>query len=450
MQRSQPDHAILDRLDDLIRRALDKGADAADGVFVETRSLSLAWRLGRQERLERSEAMDVGLRVFAGRRQAVVSSSDLASAALDELAGRAVAMAREVPEDPWCGLAEPDQLAREVPELECCDPDEPSVDWLQARVSAAEDAARGVPGVTNSEGAEAGWTWTRSAIVGSNGFAAARARSQHGLSASVLAGDGTAMERDYDYTAAVFAADLRAPEEVGACAGQRAVRRLHPRKTRSATLPVVYDPRAARSLVGHLAAAINGTAVARGTTFLAGRMGQALFPEGITIVDDPLRRRGLRSRPFDGEGLPTRRLNVVERGVLQSWILDLRSARQLQLAPTGHASRGTSTPPSPGPSNLYVEPGSVSPEVLMADIREGLYVTELIGFGINGITGDYSRGASGFWIENGALAYPVSEVTVAGNLLDMFAGMTAADDLVFRYGTDSPTLRIDGMTIAGQ
>ncbi|TVR82915.1 MAG: TldD/PmbA family protein [Rhodospirillales bacterium] len=450
IQDLYPDQAILDRLSDLIRRAQAKGADAADAVFVESRSLSLAWRLGRQERLERSEAMDVGLRVFAGQRQAVVSTSDLAPAALDELAGRAVAMAREVPEDPWCGLADSELLARDVPDLESCDPAEPSVEALKVKVAAAEDAARAVPGITNSEGAEAGWSWTRSAIVGSNGFAAARARSQQGLSVSVLAGDGTGMERDYDYTAAVFGGDLRAPEEVGRCAGERAVRRLNPRKSRSATLPVVYEPRAARSLVGHLAAAINGTAVARGTTFLADRMGKALFPEAITIVDDPLRRRGLRSRPFDGEGLPTRRIDVIERGVLQTWILDLRSARQLGLASTGHASRGTSAPPSPGPSNLYVAAGAVSPEALMADIVEGLYVTELIGFGINGVTGDYSRGASGFWIENGALAYPVSEVTVAGNLLDMFAHMTAADDLVFRYGTDAPTLRIDGMTVAGQ
>lgn len=443
------DQTILTLLSDLIDRAKAHGADDADAVLAESRSLSLTYRLGRQEQIERSEGSDVGLRVFIGQRQAIASSSDFAPAAMDELAGRAVAMARAVPEDPYCGLADADLLATEVPDVDSCDSVEPSMDALLARAAAAEDAALAVPGVTNSEGANASWVLTRSAIVATNGFARTRARSRQSLSVSVLAGEGKGMERDYDYTTAIFWEDLRDPAEVGRTAALRAVRRLHPRKAESAQVPVIYDPRAARSLVAHLGSAVNGAAVARGTTFLKGRLGQQIFPESITVFDDPLRRRGLRSRPFDGEGIATRPMAIVDRGVLVTWILDLRSARQLGLQTTGHAVRGTSAPPSPGISNLFIDPGAETPEGLIGSVGRGLYVTELIGMGINSVTGDYSRGASGFWIENGQLTYPVSEVTVAGNLLEMFARVTAANDLEFRYGTDAPTLRVDGMTVAG-
>jgi PmbA protein len=443
------DEHTFSLLSDLIRRAKDRGADAADAILVESRALSFTYRLGRQEQIERSESSDVGLRVFIGKRQAVASSSDLTPAALDELAGRAAAMARVVPEDPYCGLAEPELLATDVPDIDSCDAAEPSMETLLAQAAATEDAALAVAGVTNSEGANASWALTRSAIVASNGFARTRARSHHSLSVSVLAGEGRAMERDYDYTAAAHAEDLRDPAEVGRTAAERAVRRLHPRKAESTQVPVIYDPRAARSLVAHLASAVNGGAVTRGTTFLKDKLGQAVFPQAITVVDDPLRRRGLRSRAFDGEGVATRRMAIIDRGVLTTWILDLRSARKLGTNTTGHASRGTSAPPSPGTTNLYIEAGELSPEALIAGVERGLYITELIGFGINGVTGDYSRGASGFWIENGELTFPVSEVTVAGNLLDMFAYVTAANDLEFRYGTDAPTLRVDGMTVAG-
>jgi PmbA protein len=267
---------------------------------------------------------------------------------------------------------------------------------------------------------------------------------------AVLAGKGTAMERDYDYATAVHFADLRDPGEIGHAAGERCVSRLNARKASSAQVPVVYNPRVAGSLLGHLAGAIGGTAVARGTTFLKDKLGERLFPESVTIVDDPRRRRGLRSRPFDGEGIGTRPIDIVKDGVLSTWILDLRSARQLGLASTGHASRGTSSPPSPSTSNLYLKAGNVSPAALMADIKSGFLVTELIGMSLNSVTGDYSRGAVGFWIEDGAIAYPVSEVTIAGNVIDMFANISAADDLEFRYGVDAPTLRVDGMTVAGR
>ena len=380
----------------------------------------------------------------------MVSSSDLSRPALDELAARAAAMAGAVPEDPFCGLADAGLLAAEVSELDLCDTAEPPPETLTDWAARAEDAALGVAGVTNSEGAEAGWQRVSVALAASNGFASTYAATRYSISVSVLAGEGTAMERDYDYASAVHAEDLRRPEEIGRVAGEKAVARLGPRKVATAQVPVVYDPRSAGGIVRHLAGAINGTAVARGTTFLKDKLGQEIFSPSVTIVDDALRRRGLRSKPFDGEGVATRRHAVVEDGVLKTWILDLRSARQLKMETTGHASRGTSSPPSPAATNLYLEPGAVDPKTLMADIEAGFYVTELIGFGVNGITGDYSRGASGFWIENGERAFPVSEVTVAGNLVDMFRSLTAADDLEFRYGTDAPTLRIDGMTVAGQ
>lgn len=443
------DEDALTLLSDLIKRAKRLGADAADAIMVESRSLSFTYRLGRQEQIERSEGSDVGLRVFIGKRQAIASSSDLTPAAMDELAGRAAAMARAVPEDPYCGLADPELLATEVADVDSCDAAEPSMEALLSRAAAAEDAALAVAEITNSEGANASWASSRSAIVATNGFAKIRGRSQQSLSVSVLAGEGRAMERDYDYTVAAYGEDLRDPAEVGRTAAERTVRRLHPRKAESAQVPVIYDPRAARSLVAHLGAAVNGAAVARGTTFLKDRLGQAIFPAAITVLDDPLRRRGLRSRPFDGEGVATRPMAIVERGVLTTWVLDLRSARQLGLQTTGHAVRGTSAPPSPATTNLFIEAGEATPEALIAGVERGLYVTELIGMGINSVTGDYSRGASGFWIENGTLTYPVSEVTVAGNLIDMFGHLTAASDLVFRYGTDAPTLRVDGMTVAG-
>ena len=439
----------LDLLADLIRSATSVGADAADAILAGGTSVSVIRRLGETEKVERAEGLDLGLRVFMGRRQAIVSTSDTSPAALQELVERALAMVRSVPEDPYCGLAEPSLLATEVPDLDVDDGTEPAAELLIERARTAEDSARAVTGVTNSEGAEAGFSRSTVALAASNGFAETRTATMHSISASVLAGQGSEMQRDYDYGSAVRGADLPAPEEIGRRAGERAVKRLKPRKAASSQVPVVYEPRVAGSLLGHLSAAINGAAVARGTTFLKDRLGTEVFGKGITIVDDPLRRRGLRSRAFDGEGVATRRRAVVEDGVLTTWILDLRSARQLKTATTGHAVRGASSPPSPSPSNFYLEPGRVSPDALIRDIGSGLYVTELIGFGVNGVTGDYSRGAAGFWIEDGTVAYPVSEITVAGNLKDMFLRMRPANDLQFRYGTDAPTLRIDGMTVAG-
>ena len=440
----------LTLLQDLLRRARAAGAEAADAVLVRSAGLSQAVRLGQPEKLEREESQDVGLRVLIGRRQAVVSTNDLTAAGLETLAGRAVAMARVVPEDPWCGLAEPGQLARDLADLELHDPVEPTPALLLERARAAEEAARAVAGITNSEGAEAGWGASQVALAASNGFAGSYGVSSHALSVAVIGGSGDLMERDYDYVRSVWGAALEDPVALGRRAGERTVKRLNPRKAETARVPVIYEPRVASSLLGHLAGAISGTAVARGTSFLKDRLGQAIFPAGVTIWDDPTRRRGHRSRPFDGEGLPATRRAVIEAGRLTGWTLDLATARQLGMASTGSASRGTSAPPSPGISNFYLAPGSQGPEALIAGVERGLYVTELMGMGVNGVTGDYSRGAAGFWIEQGRLAYPVAEVTVAGNLKEMFARLTPADDLVFRSGLDAPTCLVDGMTVAGR
>ena len=439
----------LDILTALIAKAKRLGADAADAVLFEGASISHARRLGKTEKLERSEGYDLGLRVFFGKRQATVSSNDRAPAALEELAERAIAMARVVPEDPYCGIAPPEELARDIPKLDIVDPAEPTTEMLIERAAAAEDAARSVPGITNSEGASAGWGRSKMVLAASNGFTGSYDVSGQGVSVAVVAGSGTEMEQDYDDTQAVYGADLEDAAAVGKRAGERAVKRLKPRKVASQKVPVVFDPRVARGLLGHLIGAISGPAIARGTSFLKDRLGQPVFAKGITVREDPHRRRGLRSKPFDGEGIANRCRAIVEDGVLTTWLLDLASARQLGLKTTGHAARGTGSPPGPSPTNLWLEPGPLGPQALMADIAQGFYVTELMGMGVNGITGDYSRGAAGYWIEKGSIAYPVSEVTIAGNLKDMFLHLAAASDLEFKTGFDAPTVRIEAMTVAG-
>jgi PmbA protein len=441
--------AALDVLQDLIARARRAGADAADAVIFESTSLSHGRRLGKTEKLERSEGQDLGLRVFIGRQQAIVSSTERSPDALADLVERAIAMAQTVPEDPFCGIADPADIAHEWPSLDIFEPEEPAVEVLIERARAAEDAALAVAGVTNSEGAEAGWGRSSVALVASNGFAGFYAGSSQGVSASVIAGSGTGMERDYDFASAIHAADLRDPAEIGKSAGERAVKRLGARKMPTCRCPVVFDPRVARSFISHLLGAISGPSIARGTSFLKDRLGERIFPAAITIIDDPHRPRGLRSKPFDGEGIANRRRAIIDRGVLTTWLLDLRSARQLGLKTTGHAARGTASPPSPAATNVWIEPGAVGPKELIADIGSGFYVTEMMGMGVNGVTGDYSRGAAGFWIDKGEIAFPVSEMTVAGNLKDIFARLLAADDLEFKAGADSPTLRVDDLTVAG-
>jgi PmbA protein len=436
---------LAERLVAAARRA---GADAADAIAERGVSQSVEVRDGTVEESERSEGDDMGLRVLVGRRQAVVSTNDFAGD-IDELAARAIAMARVTPEDKFAGLADPALLMKTIPDLDLLDPQLPSVTELEARARAAEAAGLAVKGVTKSGGASASAGIGGMVLVTSTGFAGAYLGSRHGISMQAIAGEGTGMEQDYDFSSALHAGDLAAPAEIGRTAGERAVRRLNPRKTATKRVPVVFDPRVAGSLVGHLASAINGSAIARKTSFLKDRLGERIFAPGIRIIDDPLRRRGLRSHPFDAEGVAGERRALVDDGTLTTWILDCTTARELGLKTTGHAQRGVSSTPSPGASNLHLEPGRVSPAELIADIAEGLYVTDLIGMGANMVTGDYSRGVSGFWIERGELTYPVSEITIAGHLNDIFRTLAPASDLVFRYGANAPTVRIEGLTVAG-
>ena len=440
----------LSLLTDLIDDAKKAGADAADAILADGDSLSVTYRLGELEQLERSEGGDIGLRVLVGQKQAIVSSSDRSKDALLELVDRAVAMARTVPDDEHVGLADPDQLITELPDLDMCDPDDIATEALIEAAKACEDAARAVDGVTNSEGAQASWGRSRIAIAASNGFHRAYESTGGSYSASVLAGDvQSGMETDYDYTSAVYAGDLRDPDSVGRAAGERTVRRLGARKIKSGKYPVVFEPRTARGLLSHFLGAINGNAVARGTTFLKDHLNTEVYASSITVVEDPHRTRGLRSKPCDAEGLPNLKRNLIDAGVLTTWVLDLRSARKLGLQPTGHASRGPSSPPSPSTTNVNLVPGDATPEDLLAGIDEGVFITDAFGQGVNGVTGDYSRGVAGFWIEKGELAYPVNEITIASNLKDMFLALTPANDLELRYGIDSPTVRVDGMSVAG-
>ena len=432
----------------LVAAARRAGADAADAIAERGMSQSVEVRDGTVEASERSEGDNMGLRAFVGRRQAVVSTNDL-NGNVDELAERAVAMARIAPEDKYAGLADPKQLATTVPDLDLLDPELPSVAQLEATARAAEAAGLAVKGVSKSGGASASAGIGGMVLVTSSGFTGAYLGSRHGVSMQAIAGEGTGMEQDYDFSSAIHGADLTAPDTIGRSAGERAVRRLNPKKVSTKRVPVVFDPRIAGTLVAHLASAINGSAVARKTSFLKGRMGERLFGPGIAIIDDPLRRRGLRSHPFDAEGIAGERRALVEDGTLKTWILDCGTARELGLTTTGHAQRGVSSTPSPGASNLHLAPGTKSPAELIADIEEGFYVTDLIGMGANMVTGDYSRGASGFWIEHGELTYPVSEVTIAGHLNDIFRSLTPANDLAFRYGINAPTVRIEGLTVAG-
>ena len=433
----------------LLDGAKKAGADAADALYVEGVSSSVSYRLGKLEDVERAESYDMGLRVFVGQKVAFVSSTDFSADALAALPGRAVTMAKLAPEDRYAGLAPADRLAKSIPQLDLEDAAEPSAETLIERARGAEGAALAVKGVTNSEGGGASFSRSAIALATSTGFYGRYAGTSHGIGVAVLAGEGTGMERDYDHASARHAGDLRNAEEIGRTAGEKAVKRLNPRSMKSQTVPVVFHPDEAAGLLGHFAGAISGIAIARGVSFLKDRMGQAIFRSGLNIIDDPHRPRGLRSKPFDGEGVANQRRALIEDGVLTTWLLDCASARQLGLATTGHAARGTGGPPSPSSTNLYLEAGKLPVKDLIADIKQGFYVTELMGMGVNSVTGDYSRGAAGFWIENGEIAFPVSEVTIAGNLKDMFANLTPASDLEFRHGTNAPTVRIEGMTLAG-
>ncbi|MCF3642288.1 TldD/PmbA family protein [Rhizobium sp. TRM95111] len=438
---------LLQRAEELIDHARKAGADAADAVVVRGRSNSVSVRLGKVEGTEASESDDFSLRVFVGRRVASVSANP--GFDLKALAERAVAMAKASPEDPYASLADPADLAKDWPDLDLYDPTEIGTGELTQAALATEAAALALDGVSNSGGASASAGMGGLVLVTSGGFSGSYGASRFGRSVSAIAGEGTKMERDYDFDSRLFFADLRSADDIGRGAGERAVRRLNPRQVPTAkNVTVVFDPRMARGIAGHIAGAINGASVARKTSFLRDRMGKQVLKTGLHVTDDPLIVRGSSSRPFDGEGVRGERLTMIEDGVLKHWFLSTSTARELGLSTNGRGVRG-GTAVSPASTNLALEPGDISPEDLVRSVGTGFYVTELIGQGANMVTGEYSRGASGFWIENGELTFPVSEVTIASNLLDMFLRITPASDIDRKFGVAAPTLAIEGMTLAG-
>ncbi len=441
--------AICARLLDAARRA---GAKAADALFMGTESVSADVRGGRLEQAERAEGLDVGLRVLIGRRQATVSASDASEATLEALAERAVAMANAAPEDPWCGLAEPSALSaqRDAEGLDLLDPaGPPEPAALEELARAAEAAALAVEGVTQAEGAGAAWGRRRLHLAASNGFLGGYARSTSSLYVSAIAGEGLGMERDFRGESRRRAGDLPSAEEIGREAGERAVARLGPKRPPTGAWPVLYDQRVSASLVGHLIGAANGSSVARGSSWLKEMMGERALPAGFDVTEEPRRVQGPASRPFDAEGLATAERAFVRDGVLTSWVLDLATGRQLGLASTANAMRGAGGAPSPGTTNLRLTSGVRSRQALLAEMGTGLLVTSMLGASINPNTGDYSRGASGFWVDNGEIAYPVNEITIAGNLKRMLAGMIAADDADETRATVAPSLLVEGLTVAG-
>ena len=433
----------------LVERGIAAGATAADALYVADRSSGVDVRLGELENVQRSEGESVGLRLFVGQRSATAASSDLSDEALGVLVERCLAMSREAPEDPFVGLAPSELVHRgEFAPLDSADSREPDPAELRGRALEGEKAALAVPGVTNSSGAGASASATTLALATSGGFSGAYRVTGNSCSVTVVAGEGSAMQRDHDWHSARHAEDLERASDIGRRAGERAVARLNPIRPRPGKYPVLFDPRVSSSLLGHLAGAISGSAIARRTSFLQDKLGERVFAEGVSVVDDPLRLRGLRSRPFDAEGVRVSRQELVSNGVLNSWIAESASARQLGIQPTGHAARGVGGAPSASPSNLYMEAGRRSREELLAAFPEAVLIIELIGQGVNGITGDYSRGAVGFMVRGGEIAEPVAEITIASNLIEMFATLEPACDLEFRRGVDAPTILVPEMTVA--
>jgi PmbA protein len=432
----------------LVERATGAGATAADALYVGDRSSGVQVRLGELEDVSRSEGEQVGLRLFAGQRSATVASTDLSEETLATLVGRCLAMAKEAPEDPFAGLAPPDLLLTgDQPPLDLADHLEPDPAALRERALEAEQAAMAVKDVTNSSGAGASASASTVALATSGGFAGAYHTTGHSCSATMIAGEGATMQRDHDWHSARHLEDLDSAATIGRRAGERVVARLNPARIKPGKYPVIFDPRVASTLLSHFIGAINGSSIARGTSFLRGKLGEQVFADAVTIIDDPFRKRGLRSRPFDGEGVRVSRQQLVSNGTLNSWIADSAAARQLGIAPTGHAVRGVGGAPGAGPSNLYVEGGQRSRSELLASFAEAVLVIELIGQGVNGVTGDYSRGAVGFMVRGGEICEALSEITIASNLTDMFATLEPGSDLELRRGIDAPTLLIPEMTV---
>ena len=433
----------------MLETAKSEGADAAEATLVKNKGVGVEVRLGKFESVEHAEDFQIGLRVFTGQKSASISTGKVDTDAVKALCQRAVAMARLAPADPYIRLASKEEQAVELPDLELFDATEFTTEMLAEMALKCEESALGIKGITNSEGASAGQSTAEIAIATSTGFTGEYSRSSFSVSASVIAEKDGRMETDYDFCSTVYAEDLIDVKKIGTSAGERTIGKLGAKSALTGQFPVIFDSRVSKSLTGHFASAVNGASVARGSSFLKDKMGQEIASKHITVTDDPLRHRGLGSRRFDGETLPVKQLQLIKDGILQSWLLDLASATQLGLTPTGNASRSLSSPPSPGTSNCLIENGTVSLEELISDINEGFLVTELIGSSVSLTTGDYSRGASGFWIENGEITYPVTEATIAGNLKEMFFEMTPANDIDLRFSTSAPSIRVDGMMVAG-
>lgn len=444
--------SLSDLSEQILLAAKRAGADAADAIAVDGTSLSITVREGALEQAERSEGIDIGLRVFVGQRQACVSSSDAKPDTLVQMAERAVAMAKEAPEDPHAGLADAAQLTANTATeaLELFDPsEEPDPAALQEDATRAEAAALRNKGVSQVQSASAGYGRRRIHLAATNGFSAGYARSDRGLSCLAISGTGAGMERDYDYDSRVFQSDLRDAEEIGGIAAARAVERVGARKPKTGAFPVLFDERIASTLIGSLLQAANGTMVARGSSWLRDAVGEQVLPKGLSVIEEPHRKRVTGSRLFDAEGLATSQRAIVDDGVLTGWTLDLATARKLGMQSTANAARGTGAPPSPSLSNVALTQGKKSREDLIRDMGTGLLVTSMIGSTINPNTGDYSRGAAGFWVENGEITYPVNECTVAGNLRDMLMTIVPANDARAHLSRVVPSLMVEGLTLAG-
>ena len=445
MNKSQ----INEKANFLIKKSKKKGADDVDVVYVENANIDVGCRLKKIEKLERSESNDLGLRYIKNKKQVIISTNDLNKESLEELVEKASKMVSAIPKDPNCKIAKKSEIIRKVPNLKILDIKEPSINSLKNKVIEAEKAGLNVKGVSNSEGAEIGWNRSKVFLFNSNGLNVNYESSSYSIYAVLIAGSGTSMEREYEFASSVFEKDLEKTSKVGRRAGELAVKRLNPKKIKTSKIPVIFSPRVANSFLRHLSTALNGNSITRGTSFLKKKLNKKIFSSEINIIDDPLKIKGLQSKPFDGEGLITKKINIIDNGELKSWFLDLSTANQLNLKSTGHASRGISSPPSPSPTNLFFEPGDISPKNLIGNIKKGVYVTELMGSSVNLINGDYSRGGSGFWIDKGEITYPINGITIADNLNEMFKKMTLADDLKFKQGFNSPTMLIEDMIVAG-
>ena len=436
----------------MLEAARRVGADGADAIAVDGTSVSIEVRAGALEHAERAEGVDLGLRVFVGQRQACVSVSDTNADTIAQMAQRAVAMAREAPEDSTCGLADTEQLAQkwDVEALELQDPNaRPTPKMMEALALEAEAAALGVAGVSQVQGASAGYSDTEIYLATSNGFRGGYSRGGFSVSCAAIAGEGLKMERDYAGEARNHLADLPDAAGIGQQAGQRAVERIGATTPPTGAYPVLFDERISSSLIGHLVSGINGSAIVRGASWLSGDLGKPVLPKGLSLVENPFRPRIGGSRPFDGEGLPVAQRDVVADGVLQGWTLDLATARKLGMQSTGNASRGVSAPPSPSAGNLALTQGADSRDDLIAKMGKGLLITSLIGATINPNTGDYSRGAAGFWVENGEIIGPVNGCTIAGNLREMLMSIQPANDARAHLSRQVPSLLVEGLIIAG-